>query len=40
MKIALTLCVVAYTGLLVAETIRIAREVQAELNALQLLPES
>ena len=37
MKIALTVCVIAYTGLLIGETIRIVREVQDELNV--LLPE-
>ena len=36
MKIALTVCVIAYTGLLVAETVRIVRLVQDDLNALQL----
>jgi hypothetical protein len=40
MKIALTVCVIVYTVLLVVETIRIAREVRDEMDALGLLPDS
>jgi hypothetical protein len=36
LKIALTISVVAYTGLLVGETIRIVHAVQDELKELQL----
>ena len=35
-KLALTAVVIAYTGVLVVETVRIVREVQREMNELQL----
>ncbi len=35
-KIALTACVLAYTGLLVVETVRIVHEVRHEMKELQI----
>jgi hypothetical protein len=36
LQIALTVCVLAYTGLLVGETIRVVHAVQHEIEALRL----
>ena len=35
LKVALTICVIAYTGLLLKETIGMVHAVQEQLNALQ-----
>ena len=39
LKIVLTIAVIAYTGLLVGETIRIVQAVQEEMRELQLTPD-
>jgi hypothetical protein len=39
LKVVLTIATIAYTGLLIGETIRIVHGVQDELRELQLIPD-
>ena len=39
LKIVLTIATIAYTGLLIGETLRIVHGVQEELRELQLIPD-